>query len=257
MNSVQTTHGLVSGRSFGGIDAYLGIPYARAPFGEFRFRAPAAPEAWTVVREATSFGPTAPQKAYANEGGLPDVPEPIIPGEDILTVNVWTPQHRDRPLPVLVWIHGGGYTAGCSANPWYDGSAFARDGVVLVSLNYRLGAEGMLAVEGGDSNRSLRDWIAALEWVRDNAAAFGGDPERVTVPGPVRRRDGGVDPPGLTGRRRTVPPRDHRERHHRSFDPVRRVRVRAGVRVRGGARRSRDPSRTEPGEPRRRGVGAG
>ena len=120
----------------------------------------------------------------AAPGGLPEVPEPVIPGDEILNLNVWTPELAPaQPLPVLVWIHGGGFFAGCSANPWYDGASFAQHGIVMVSLNYRFGAEGFLEIEGATSNRALRDWLAALEWIRDNIAAFGGDPARVTVMG--------------------------------------------------------------------------
>lgn len=165
-----------------GIVVFRGIPYARPPFGDLRFRAPAAPEPWTGALRAEGFGPTAPQRVYANQGGLPDVPEPIIPGEGILNLNVWTPDLRGH-APVLVWIHGGGYVAGCSANPWYDGTSFARHGLVFVSLNYRLGAEGMLQLEGGETNSAMRDWLAALRWVRDEIAAFGGNPAEVTVLG--------------------------------------------------------------------------
>lgn len=179
----QTTSGPVQGLITNGIEQFLGIPYAAAPFGPLRFREPQPHPSWTESFQAVGFGATAPQREGAAPGGLPDVIEPIIAGEDILNLNVWTPVDRDEPLPVLLWIHGGGFFAGCSANPWYDGASFARDGVVFVSCNYRFGAEGFLELEGAPSNRALLDWIAALEWVRDNIRAFGGDPGAVTVMG--------------------------------------------------------------------------
>jgi para-nitrobenzyl esterase len=181
---IITTNGPVVGTRQGDVDVFLGIPYAAGPVGERRFLPPSPPDAWTEPREATSFGPTAPQEENASPGGLPEVPEPVIHGDDFLNLNVWTTATGgDERRPVLVWIHGGGFFAGNSANPWYDGASFARRGLVVVSVNYRLGAEGFLSVPGVESNLALRDWIAALEWVRDNVAAFGGDPEQVTVMG--------------------------------------------------------------------------
>lgn len=181
---VATTHGPVIGSLEEGIHVFRGVPYAAAPFGPNRFRAPIAPEPWHEPLPALQFGATAPQQVFANQGSLPEVPEPIIPGEEVLTVNVWSADLAPRTLaPVLVWIHGGGFFAGCSANPWYDGTSFARAGLVVASLNYRLGVEGFLEIAGADENRALRDWIAALEWVRNNASAFGGNPEQVTAMG--------------------------------------------------------------------------
>ena len=183
MNPVaQLGAGAVEGRTIDGVDRFLGIPYAAPPFGARRFAAPAPVEAWTGVRQADAFGPTAPQYGVPS-GGLPAVTEPTIAGDDILNLNVWAPVDRADPLPVLVWIHGGGFVEGSSANPWYDGASFARQGLVVVSINYRFGAEGFLELDGAPSNRGLLDWIAALEWVRDEIAAFGGDPSRVTVMG--------------------------------------------------------------------------
>lgn len=106
---------------------------------------------------------------------------PLIPGTDCLNLNVWTP--GGSGLPVLVWIHGGAFRNGSNASPGYDGTAFARDGVVVVSINYRLGVQGFGVVDDAPSNRGLLDQIAALEWVQENIAAFGGDPGRVTVAG--------------------------------------------------------------------------
>jgi para-nitrobenzyl esterase len=138
-------------------------------------------ESWHNVRDATSFGPTCPK------GDYPPVvasffPEVVIPGEECLNLNVWTPDLTSGGLPVLVWIHGGSFTNGSGSVAEYRGTAFARDGVVCVTINYRLGAEGFLAVDGSE-NLGLLDQIAALEWVQDNIAKFGGDPDRVTVAG--------------------------------------------------------------------------
>jgi para-nitrobenzyl esterase len=173
----------VAGLVSDGIAVYKGVPYAAPPFGEHRFLAPQPHAPWTQPFEAFEFGATAPQREHAAPGGLPDVVEPIIPGEDILNLNIWTSGADDGPKPVLVWIHGGGFFAGCSANPWYDGTSFARRGLVVVSINYRLGAEGFMELDDAPSNRGLLDCIAALQWVRGNIAAFGGDPGRVTVMG--------------------------------------------------------------------------
>jgi para-nitrobenzyl esterase len=112
------------------------------------------------------------------------LPEPVVPGEEVLNLNVWTPDPSAGGLPVLVWIHGGAFVNGSGAVPQYDGTAFARDGVVVVTINYRLGVDGFLHFDdGGPANRGLLDQVAALEWVRDNIAAFGGDPENVTIAG--------------------------------------------------------------------------
>ncbi|WP_196073045.1 carboxylesterase/lipase family protein [Nakamurella alba] len=181
---VPTCAGPVIGTIEDGLSVFRGIPYAAAPFGENRFRAPRPPAPWTDPFEAFTFGATSPQVTHAAAGGLPDVPEPIIPGKDILNLNIWTAElDPSEPRPVLVWIHGGGFYAGCSANPWYDGASFAGQGLVFVSINYRLGAEGFLECEGADTNRGLLDWLAALNWVRENIAAFGGNPADVTVMG--------------------------------------------------------------------------
>jgi para-nitrobenzyl esterase len=109
--------------------------------------------------------------------------EPSIPGEDCLSLNIWTPSLGQAGLPVLVWIHGGAFTNGSGAVPQYDGAAFARDGVVCVTINYRLGADGFLFLSDAVANVAMLDQIAALQWVQDNIASFGGDPDRVTVAG--------------------------------------------------------------------------
>ncbi|WP_257002503.1 carboxylesterase/lipase family protein [Streptomyces sp. WZ.A104] len=181
---VRTVHGTVRGAVEKGVAVFRGIPYAAPPVGARRFRAPEPPEPWTGVREALAYGPTAPKRPYAPplDRLLPD---PAVPGEEWLNLNVWTPSPKPDAtgLPVLVWIHGGSLLHGSSAVPVYDGSAFARDGVVLVSVNYRLGVEGFGVFPDAPANRGLLDQLAALEWVRDNIAAFGGDRDRVTVAG--------------------------------------------------------------------------
>ena len=179
---VATSAGRVRGRTEGGITSFKGVPYAAPPVGKRRLLAPEPPERWDGVRDALEYGPTAPKQPYA----LPFdelLPEPEVPGDDFLNLNVWTPDPGADGLPVMVWIHGGSFVNGSGAVPTYDGTSFARDGVVLVTINYRLGAEGFMSLPGAPDNRGLRDQIAALEWVRDNIAAFGGDPGRVTVAG--------------------------------------------------------------------------
>jgi len=161
--------------------AFLGIPFAQAPVGELRFAAPQPVAPWEGVRDALEFGAT----AQRGDPGVTLIPEPSVPGDATLNVNVFTPVpgEPDAALPVLVWIHGGGYFAGSPASPWYDGRAFNRDGVVTVTISYRLGFIGFGHVEGAPENRGVRDWIAALEWVQQNTRAFGGDPGRVTIAG--------------------------------------------------------------------------
>lgn len=176
--------------------AFLGIPYAAAPVGELRFAPPQPVEPWWgVVRDAAAPGAT----PLRHE--VPDalIPEPAVPGRETLNLNVFTPS-VDGELPVLVWIHGDGFVSGSQNSPWYDGAAFNRDGVVTVSVSYRLGCEGfgVLDEPGADgdpagdwatasalrvSNLGVLDWLAALQWVRRNIEAFGGDPRRVTIGG--------------------------------------------------------------------------
>lgn len=178
---VSTTLGPVSGSSAGGVRRWLGIPYAAAPFGANHLLRPVPHEGWSEVRDATEPGPTVPKGPYRSPFDLL-LPEPHIDGEECLNLNVWAPQDADG-LPVLVWIHGGAFVNGSGIVPHYDGSTFARDGVVCVTINYRLGVEGFLDTGDEHTNVGLRDQIAALEWVRDNIAAFGGDPAQVTIAG--------------------------------------------------------------------------
>ncbi|MFB7493493.1 carboxylesterase/lipase family protein [Streptomyces sp. NPDC056161] len=179
----DTPYGAVRGRHERGVAVFRGIPYAAPPFGPRRFRPPEPPEPWDGVRDAGSFGPTAPKPPYA-EAFARYLSDPAVPGDDCLNLNIWTPDPgRGARLPVLVWLHGGALTRGSSAVPVYDGHAFARDGVVLVSVNYRLGVEGYGLFPDTPANPGLRDQLAALHWVHTAIAAFGGDPDRITLAG--------------------------------------------------------------------------
>jgi para-nitrobenzyl esterase len=181
--TVTTTSGTVRGTTHDGVHAFLGIPYAAPPFGPRRFAAPQPPEPWDGVRDATGYGPTVPKPPYAPPFDVL-LPEPQISGEDCLNLNVWTPDPAASGLPVFVWVHGGAFVNGSGAVPTYSGVPFARDGVVCVTLNYRLGVDGFLHfADDGPANRGLLDQVAALRWVQENIAAFGGDPARVTVGG--------------------------------------------------------------------------
>ncbi len=184
--TVHVRSGDLVGATVAGVSSFKGVPYARAPVGELRWAPPAAAEAWSAPRPATAFGPACPQPPARDPfQGAATGPT----AEDCLTLNVWAPAAA-RKAPVMVWLHGGGNTVGGSSVPYYDGGAFARDGVVLVSVNYRLGALGFFAHPaltrgaGRDAplgNYGLMDQVAALKWVADNISAFGGDPRRVTV----------------------------------------------------------------------------
>lgn len=177
---VGTTAGAVRGMQRDGSIAFLGIPFAEPPVGDLRFAAPVPHRAWTGVRDALEHGPT-PQRG---DHGITLIPEPSVAGESTLNVDVFTPTvDAASALPVLVYIHGGGFVSGSPASPWYDGAAFARDGVVTVTVSYRLGFEGFGWIEGAPANRGVLDWLLALEWVRANIASFGGDPSRVTIAG--------------------------------------------------------------------------
>lgn len=178
--------GVVEGFVRDGVRRWRSIPYARPPVGPLRFRAPQPAEPWSGVRHCHGFTSCAPQdRMYTILG--PGRFQPT--SEDCLTLNVVAPEDADAgPLPVMVFIHGGGYILGSSATPIYDGAALARRGCVYVSMNYRLGALGCLDLSSLstsevtlDSNLYLRDLVLALRWVRENVAAFGGDPDNVTI----------------------------------------------------------------------------
>jgi len=176
--------GPVRGSVEQGVAVFKGIPYAAPPTGLLRWRPPAVPAPWTGTRSAQAFGPACPQ---------PRIPPPVgvegATSEDCLTLNVWQPQGADPKLPVMVWIHGGGFVFGSGSQALYAGAELARRGVVVVTLNYRLGALGFLShpalsreqAGGALGNYGLLDQIAALQWVRRNIASFGGDPGNVTI----------------------------------------------------------------------------
>lgn len=177
---VTTAAGRVRGVRRGPAAVFYGVPYAEPPVGELAFLPPVRRTPWHGVRDATVPGPTAQHRGFTDG----TIPEPSVPGDDVLTVNVFTPDpSRGAVLPVLVWLHGGAYIAGSPVSPWYDGGSFCRDGVVVVTVGYRLGVAGFGLVHDAPANRAVHDWLAALEWVRENVADFGGDPGRVTVAG--------------------------------------------------------------------------
>ncbi|BCL77793.1 carboxylesterase [Ktedonobacteria bacterium brp13] len=188
---VETRFGTVLGTTEGSVNVWKGIPYAQPPVGPLRFRAPVPLEPWVGVRDATAFGPVAPQdisvfggasNAVVGEGSAP------VLNEDCLYLNIWAPAGAHKPRPVLVWIHGGAFILGSGSSPDYDGATFAAHGdVIVVTLNYRLGALGFLYLGdlsenyASSGNSGLLDQVAALQWVHANIAAFGGDPANVTV----------------------------------------------------------------------------
>jgi para-nitrobenzyl esterase len=177
---VRTASGLVRGhRNEAGIAVFRGIPFAEPPVGDLRFAAPRPARPWDGTRDAAAFGPPPPQSAYAVTPA--PAPAPGTDPDDWLTVNVFTPDPGAAGLPVMVWIYGGAYRSGTSSLPGYDGTRFAQQNVVLVTFNHRVGVEGYAQLPGAPANRGLLDQVAALRWVRENIAAFGGDPARVTV----------------------------------------------------------------------------
>ncbi|MDT5280348.1 MAG: para-nitrobenzyl esterase [Mycobacterium sp.] len=170
MTVVATRAGGVRGTSAAdGVHAFRGIPYAQPPVGRLRFAAPMPHESWDGVLDALEFGPPPPQ------------PMRLTSSDEWLTVNVWTPDPDAPGLPVMVWLYGGRFTTGASDESDCDGARLAAGGVVVVSPNYRLAGEGFMAIDGAVPNRGLLDQVAALQWVRDNIAGFGGDPNNVTV----------------------------------------------------------------------------
>lgn len=184
--STRTTAGVLQGVLEDGIWVFRGIPYAEVTGPEGRWRAARPASAWTGTRTATSWGPIAPQTPPVPGFSFPQ--DPTASDEDCLNLNVWTPRLDDSGRPVLVWLHGGGFTTGTGASTLFAGGRLASKGVVVVTINYRLGALGLLAHPGlggdGDTgwgNWALHDQIAALGWVRQNIGAFGGDPANVTL----------------------------------------------------------------------------
>jgi len=176
---VRVDGGLIAGAEKDGVRTWFGVPYAAPPVGQNRWRAPQAVVPWNGVKETTAFSPACRQTATW-------IPKPQ--SEDCLYLNIWAPRaQKSRKLPVMVWIHGGGYYGGTGSQSNYDGASLTKRGVIVVTINYRLGIFGFfshpeLAAEGKvDGNQGLLDQVAALKWVRRNIAAFGGDPDRVTI----------------------------------------------------------------------------
>lgn len=184
MTIAETTHGKVEGVSKLGCLQFRGIPFASVQ----RWQPPRSVEKWDGVRDATQFGPICPQNVGTMEamGGVGRAAMPPM-SEDCLTLNVWTPAADDARRPTMVWIHGGAFSTGSGRTPWYSGHNFARDGVVVVTVNYRLNAFGFLNFDQlfdgfeGTGTLGIRDQIAALNWVQENIANFGGDPDNVTI----------------------------------------------------------------------------
>ena len=183
---VRVESGALHGVIENGVVAHRGVPFAAAPIGELRWRPPAPAPHWRGVRDASAYGPACPQPERGDRGGGGRADNQ---SEDCLNLNVWAPEGA-RDLPVMVWIHGGGHRIGSGAFPIYDGGALARQGVVLVTINYRIGLLGYFAhpaltqeasPEAPLGNYGMMDQIAALEWVQRNIAAFGGDPNQVTI----------------------------------------------------------------------------
>ncbi|HEY7799742.1 MAG TPA: carboxylesterase family protein, partial [Hyphomonadaceae bacterium] len=181
--TVETRSGPVRGSLDAGVVSFKGIPYAAPPTGNLRWRPPAPAAPWTAPLDATTFGPQCVQPQRTGPGSRPGQPAPQAMSEDCLSVNVWTSaKSADARLPVLVWLHGGNFALSSGAG--YDGANLSRRGIVVVSLNYRLGVVGFLAhpaltlesAQGVSGNYGLLDEIAALQWVRENIALFGGDP---------------------------------------------------------------------------------
>lgn len=176
--------GAIAGVRTGDVVAYAGVPFAAPPVGALRWRAPQPVVPWPGVAIAERPGPICMQRGF-----YPDDAPPEPMSEDCLTLQLWVPTSADTPLPVMVWIHGGGLSNGSGSTPLYAGDVLARERVIVVTINYRLGALGFLAhpelsresAGGWSGNYGLLDQIAALQWVQRNIAAFGGDPSRVTV----------------------------------------------------------------------------
>ncbi|HEY2399189.1 MAG TPA: carboxylesterase family protein, partial [Steroidobacteraceae bacterium] len=191
--TVSTTSGNLRGGRDGNVDAYLGIPYAKPPVGALRWRAPVKMDKWTGTRDASGFAASCYQPWPPLHFGpyTPEFTDAPPPSEDCLYLNVWTPRAPGTRLPVLVWIHGGAFLTGSGAIEIYNGRHLASQGVVVVTINYRVGPFGFLALpeltaessHGGSGNYGLLDMIAALQWVRENISAFGGSPEEVTIAG--------------------------------------------------------------------------
>jgi para-nitrobenzyl esterase len=182
---VRTRDGPIQGVTESGLAVFRGVPFAAPPVGDLRFRPPQPPVAWTDVRDVSQFAPACMQKGVSMPGETP----PEV-SEDCLYLNIWTPGTEGKRRPVMIWIHGGGMSNGSASMPLYWGDALARQGIVVVTVAYRLGPLGFLAHPdltregtGQSGNYGLMDQVAALRWARDNISAFGGDPDQVTIAG--------------------------------------------------------------------------
>lgn len=184
----QIESGTLKGASEGGVERFLGVPFAQPPVGPLRWRAPQPTPAWTGVRDAIDYGHDCMQTPFPSDAA----PLGVTPAEDCLYLNVWKPAELTAPLPVMVWIYGGGFVNGGSSPSVYSGAPLASEGVVVVSFNYRVGRFGTFAHpqltqadedDGRLANYGFMDQIAALQWVQKNIAAFGGDPANVTIVG--------------------------------------------------------------------------
>jgi para-nitrobenzyl esterase len=178
---IRTTGGVVRGGWENVVAVFRGIPYAAPPVGSRRFAAPVPAQPWDGIRDALEFGPPVPQADFAGSVMSSVSGSAGAGSADCLTLNVWSPDLGAAGLPVMMWIHGGKYLEGGSGNPHSDGATLAQSGVVVVSVNYRVGVEGFAHIAGAPDNRGILDQVAALRWVQDNIAAFGGDPGRVIV----------------------------------------------------------------------------
>jgi para-nitrobenzyl esterase len=180
---VSLPAGDIQGRSEDGVSIYRAVPYATAPVGERRFAPPQPATPWTGVRPALDAGANAPQRTRQVPGldAAPLIGTGWSKGDEYLTLDVLRPDDQRTALPVMVFIHGGGFVVGSKDASVQDGRTFARDGIVYVALNYRMGIDGFLPIPGVPTNLGLRDMIAGLSWVQENIAAFGGDPGNVTV----------------------------------------------------------------------------
>lgn len=194
MTGTAVQQGRVAGTKHGEVAAFLGVPFAAPPTGERRWKPPAPASSWNGVRKADAL-PASCQQGVTPNGFGPWTHEYVVTSavsEDCLYLNVWTPAKTSgEKLPVLVWIHGGGFSGGSASVPIYDGSKLAAKGVVVIAINYRLGLYGFLAHPAltaespahASGNYGLLDQVAALQWIKANVAAFGGDPDRVTIAG--------------------------------------------------------------------------
>ncbi|WP_218024348.1 carboxylesterase/lipase family protein [Nocardia lijiangensis] len=178
---IRTAAGVVRGRWENQVAVFRGIPYAEPPFGARRFGAPVPVQRGDGIRDAVQFGPPVPQARHAGSVMSSASGRTDDGSDNCLSLNIWSPDLGAARLPVMVWIQGGTYLENNTANPHYDGATLAGSGVVVVSMNYRVGVEGFAHIAGAPDNRGILDQIAALRWVQDNIAAFGGDPGNVTV----------------------------------------------------------------------------